>query len=62
MVTATDEVMADVVEVRAEGDDDLARFLHLALWADFVSLYLAAREGVDPGPVPVIEELGAGPA
>ena len=62
VVNAVDEVMADVVEVRAEGDDDVARFLHLVAWGDFVSLFLAAREGVDPGPVPVIEELGAGPA
>jgi glucose/mannose-6-phosphate isomerase len=62
VVAAVDEVMANVVEVRAEGPDDLARFLHLIAWGDFVSLFSAAREGVDPGPVPVIEELGAGPA
>jgi glucose/mannose-6-phosphate isomerase len=62
VAAATDEVMADVVEVRAEGGDDLGRFLDLALWGDYVSLFLAAREGVDPGPVPVIEDLGAGPA
>jgi glucose/mannose-6-phosphate isomerase len=62
VAVATDEVMADVVEVHAEGGDDLGRFLDLALWGDYVSLFLAAREGVDPGPVPVIEDLGAGPA
>lgn len=62
VVAAVDEVMADVVEIWAEGDDDLARFLDLVAWGDFVSLFSAAREGVDPGPVPVIEELGAGPA
>ena len=61
VVLAVDEVMADVVEVRAEGYDDLARFLHLVAWGDFVSLFSAAREGVDPGPVPAIEALGAGP-
>jgi hypothetical protein len=27
------------------------------LVGDFVSLHLAAREGVDPGPVPVLEDL-----
>jgi hypothetical protein len=27
------------------------------LVGDFVSLQLAAREGIDPGPVPVLEEL-----
>ena len=62
VVAAVDEVMADVVEVRAEGDDDLARFLDLVAWGDFVSLFSAAREGVDPGPVPVVEELGRGSA
>jgi glucose/mannose-6-phosphate isomerase len=62
VAAATDEVMADVMEVWAEGDDDLARLFDLVLWGDFVSLFLAAREGVDPGPVPVIEDLGAGPA
>jgi glucose/mannose-6-phosphate isomerase len=62
VAAATDEVMADVMEVRAEGDDDLTCFLDLVAWGDFVSLFLAAREGVDPGPVPVIEDLGAGPS
>ena len=27
------------------------------LIGDFVSLHLAAREGIDPGPVPVLDEL-----
>jgi glucose/mannose-6-phosphate isomerase len=62
VVAAVDEVMADVVEVRAEGEDDLGRVLDLVAWGDFVSLFLAAREGVDPGPVPVIEDLGVGSA
>jgi glucose/mannose-6-phosphate isomerase len=53
---ATDEVMAGIVEVKAEGDDDLARFVDLALFGDVVSLYLAEREGVDPGPVPTVDE------
>jgi glucose/mannose-6-phosphate isomerase len=52
----TDEVMAGVVEVKAEGDDDLARFVDLALFGDVVSLHLAEREGVDPGPVPAVED------
>ena len=46
---ATEEVMADIVEVRAEGEDDLARFFDLALVGRLVSLHLAGREGVDPG-------------
>ena len=51
------EVVADIIEVRAEGEGDLAQLLDLVLVGDFVSLHLAVREGVDPGPVPVLEEL-----
>ena len=47
------EVMADVIEVRAQGEGDLAQLLDLALIGDFVSLHMAAAEGVDPGPIPV---------
>ena len=57
---ATDEVMADVLEVRGEGDDELKRFFDLALVGSLVSLHLAAREGVDPGPVPAVDEAQAG--
>ncbi len=53
---ATEEVMADVFEVEGEGDDDLCRFFDLALLGQVVSLHLAAREGVDPGPVPAVDE------
>ncbi|HEY5252995.1 MAG TPA: bifunctional phosphoglucose/phosphomannose isomerase [Acidimicrobiales bacterium] len=51
------EVVADIIEVRAEGEGDLAQLLDLILVGDFVSLYLAAQEGIDPGPVPVLNEL-----
>jgi len=51
------EVVADIVPVTARGDEDLARFFDLALVGDFVSLHLAAREGVDPGPEPVVTEI-----
>jgi glucose/mannose-6-phosphate isomerase len=57
--SATEEVMADVLEVRADGDNDLARLLDLALLGELVSLELAAREGVDPGPAPAIEDVAA---
>ena len=59
---ATDEVMADIFEVRAEGDDDLSRFFDLTLFGELVSLHLAGREGVDPGPVPAVDEAQAAPA
>ena len=56
---ATDEVMAEIFEVRGEGEDDLCRFFDLALLGALVSLHLAAHEGVDPGPVPAVEEAQA---
>lgn len=51
------EVVADVLDVHAQGEGDLAQLLDLMMFGDFVSLHLAARDGVDPGPVPVLEEL-----
>jgi len=51
------EVMADVIEVRASGEGDLAQLLDLAMVGDMVALYLAAHEGIDPGPVPVVDEI-----
>jgi glucose/mannose-6-phosphate isomerase len=56
---AVDEVMADIIPVWAEGDDDLGRMFDLALFGDFVSLHLAGREGIDPGPVPAIDDAQA---
>jgi hypothetical protein len=58
---AVDEVMADVIEVWAEGGDDLGRFFDLAVLGELVALHLdlAAREGVDPGPAPALDEARA---
>ena len=53
------EVMANMEEVHAEGDGELAQLLDLILFGDFVSLHLADIAGIDPGPVPVIQELKA---
>jgi glucose/mannose-6-phosphate isomerase len=53
---ATDEIMANLFDVEAEGGDDLGRFFDLALFGEIVSLHLAGREGVDPGPVPAVTE------
>jgi len=52
-----DEVVAGVIDVRAGGDGPLAQVLDLMLVGDYVSLWLAAREGVDPGPAPVVAQL-----
>jgi glucose/mannose-6-phosphate isomerase len=51
------EVMADLIEVRAAGEGDLAQLFDLALVGDFVSLHLASREEIDPGPIPVLDEI-----
>ncbi len=57
VATVLAEVVAGMVEVRAQGEGDLAQLLDLALFGDFVSLHLAGREEIDPGPVPVLIEL-----
>jgi glucose/mannose-6-phosphate isomerase len=46
-----------VIPVWAEGDDDLGRFFDLALFGDLVSLHMAGREGIDPGPVPALSNV-----
>jgi glucose/mannose-6-phosphate isomerase len=52
-----DEVVADRFSVQAEGEGTLAQLLDLVLYGDFVSLHLAAQEGLDPGPVPVLDQI-----
>jgi len=54
------EVVADIIPVTAEGDGPLAQLLDLVLVGDVVSLSLAADAGVDPGPIPALEQLKAG--
>lgn len=56
---AMEEVVADVHTVRAEGDGVLAQLFDLVLFGDFVSLHLAAQEGLDPGPVPILDDMKA---
>ena len=53
------EFVADVIEVRAEGEGDLAQILDLMFVGDFVSLEMAFAEGIDPGPISAIDELKA---
>ena len=52
-----DEIVADIEEVRAAGDGALAQLFDLIMVGDFVSLYLAFQEGVDPGPIPVLDQI-----
>ena len=54
-----EEVVGDIFEVRAEGEGPLAQLLDLSMFGTFTSLHLATREGIDPGPVPVLDELKA---
>jgi len=53
------EVVGGIDEVRAEGDGPLAQLFDLVLFGDFTSLHLATGEGVDPGPVPVLDYIKA---
>ncbi len=53
------EVVAEVETVRAEGDGALAQLLDLVLIGDVASLHVAAQHGVDPGPVPVLDDIKA---
>ena len=52
-----EESVADVIDVRAQGEGDLAQLMDLVLIGDFVSLRLAYTAGVDPGPVPVLADM-----
>jgi glucose/mannose-6-phosphate isomerase len=51
------EVVHEVVEVRAEGEGPLAQLFDLTFVGDMVSLHMAQQEGLDPGPVPVLDDL-----
>lgn len=51
------EAVSDIVSVQGEGEGELAGFFDLVAIGDFMSLHLAGREGVDPGPVPVLTEI-----
>lgn len=52
-----EEHVGGVYSITAEGERPLARMLDLVMLGDYVSLYLALLNGVDPGPVDVIGRL-----
>lgn len=54
-----DEIVADVLGVSAEGDGRLAQFMDLTLYGDLVSLHMAVELGVDPGPIPLLDDIKA---
>jgi glucose/mannose-6-phosphate isomerase len=51
------EVVHEVVEVRAVGEGPLAQLFDLTLMGDHVSLHMATQVGIDPGPIPVLDDL-----
>ena len=51
------EVMHEVLTVTAMGDGPIAQLFDLIMVGDFVSLEMAATEGLDPGPVPLTHDL-----
>jgi glucose/mannose-6-phosphate isomerase len=52
-----EETLAQVLEVRAEGDGRLAQLLDLMYAGDWASCYLAFDHDVDPGPIDTIFQL-----
>jgi glucose/mannose-6-phosphate isomerase len=55
----TEEAVNRIEEVHAAGDGPLAQVLDLMFYGSMVSLHMAAQEGVDPGPITVLEEIKA---
>jgi glucose/mannose-6-phosphate isomerase len=53
------EAVAGVEEVRAEGEGALAQLFDLVIQGDFTTLHLAVELDIDPGPVPVLDDLKA---
>jgi len=54
------EVVADLVTVEAAGEGPLAQLLDLALVGDVTSLQMATDAGVDPGPIPALDQIKVG--
>ncbi len=52
-----EELYQTVLEVQGKGEGMLARLLSLSYLGDWSSYYLALLYGVDPTPVPLIEEI-----
>ena len=47
------------INLKASGETDLAGIFHLILLGDFVSVYLAVLNGIDPTPMAKIDRLKA---
>jgi glucose/mannose-6-phosphate isomerase len=55
----TEEAVAGIEAVHAEGEGTLAQAFDLMFFGDVVSLHMAEHAGVDPGPVPVLDAIKA---
>ena len=55
----TDEAVNAIEVVSAAGDGTLAQALDLMFMGDVTTLHMAYEAGVDPGPVPVLDEIKA---
>jgi glucose/mannose-6-phosphate isomerase len=55
----SDEIVAGVHTVTAEGDGPMAQLFDLIVQGDYVTLELAAQSGVDPGPIPILDGIKA---
>ena len=53
------EIVGDIHTVEAKGDSAFAQLMDLTFFGDVVSLYVAEQAGVDPGPVPILDEIKA---
>lgn len=54
-----EEVVAGIIEIEASGTTRLAQLMDLTFVGDLITLRCAANEGVDPGPVPTLDEIKA---
>jgi glucose/mannose-6-phosphate isomerase len=52
-----EEVVAEIHEVRAEGEGALAQLFDLVLYGDVVTMHMAGFAGIDPGPIPALDDL-----
>lgn len=51
------EIVAGVYQIEATGDTPLAQLFDLILVGDLLTLEVATRTGIDPGPVPILDDI-----
>jgi hypothetical protein len=59
LVDVLDEVTADVLEVAVDTGGLLTQMVELAVRGDAVALHRSGAEGLDPGPVPAVDDFVA---